>query len=141
LDKVYKSLFAQFVGSANTLRIYKNSKLIFSSDKDRLLALIEYLDKFGSRHRNVVIFDKILGRAAALLCIKAHCQEVWSPLGSQPAIDALEKLGVKYHFNRTIPCIQTPEGNMCPMERLSLGKEPDEFYRLMKSSIADTSKN
>jgi hypothetical protein len=135
---VYKSLFDEFVYSSQTLRIYKDEKLIFSSDKDKLLPLIEYLDKLGSRQQKVVIFDKILGRAAALLCIKANCQEVWSPLGSQLAINVLGQRGIKYHFSRTVPCILKPDSTeMCPMELLSVGKSPDEFYNLIKLRMAE----
>jgi hypothetical protein len=134
---VYQPLFDEFLTSKNTLRVYKSSKLIFTSDKDRLLPLVEYIDKFASQHHNVVIFDKIMGRAAALLCIKANCREVYSPLGSQLALDVLGKRGIKYHLTRTVPCIQTRDEKMCPMELLSIGKEPEEFYRLVKNSLAE----
>lgn len=130
---MYQHLFDEFITSKNTLHVYKGDKLIFTSDKDRLLPLIEYIDKFASQHHNVVIFDKIVGRAAALLCIKANCQEVFSPLGSQLAIEVLEKYGIKYHLTRTVPCIQTPEEKMCPMEALSIGKAPEEFYQLVRN--------
>jgi hypothetical protein len=132
---MYKSLFHKFVTCGNTLQVYKGDKLIFQSDKDRLLPLVEYIDKFSARNRNVVIFDKIVGRAAALLFIKANCREVYSPLGSQLAADVLGKRGTKYYFNRTVPCIQTPEGKMCPMEALSIGKEPEEFYKLIRDRL------
>jgi hypothetical protein len=134
---VYQPLFDQFVTSDNTLRVYKGNKLIFASDKDRLLPLVEYIHKFASKHRNVVIFDKIMGRAAALLCIKANCREVYSPLGSQLALDVLGKRGIKYHLTRTVPCIHTADEKMCPMELLSIGKEPEEFYRLIKNSLSE----
>jgi hypothetical protein len=133
---VYQPLFDKFLTSSNTLRIYKGGKLIFASDKDRLLPLVEYLEKFASHHRNVVIFDKIMGRATALLCIKANCREVYSPLGSQLAVEVLGKRGIKYHLTRTVPCIQTPDEKMCPMELLSIGKEPEEFYQLIKNLLA-----
>ena len=133
---MYQPLFAKFLTSDDTLRVYEGGKLIFTSDKDRLLPLVEYIDKFASHHRNVVIFDKIMGRAAALLCIKANCQEVYSPLGSQPAVEVLGKRGIKYHLTRTVPCIQTPDEKMCPMELLSIGKEPEEFYQLIKNLLA-----
>jgi len=130
---VYKPLFDEFLTSDNTLRVYENSKLIFASDKDRLLPLVEYIDKFASNHRDVVIFDKIMGRAAALLCIKADCREVYSPLGSQLAIELLEQYGIGHHLSRIVPCIQKPnQEGMCPMELLSFGKEPEEFYQLMR---------
>jgi hypothetical protein len=132
---MYKSLFNEFLTSANTLRVYNGSKLIFTSDKDRLLPLVEYLEH-ASHHRNVVIFDKILGRAAALLCVKAECHEVYSSLGSQLAIEVLEKCGIKYHLTRTVPCIQKPnQQQMCPMEVLSIGKEPEEFYQALKNLL------
>ena len=130
---MYKPLFDEFLTSDNTLRVYENSKLIFASDKDRLLPLVEYIDKFASNHRDVVIFDKIMGRAAALLCIKADCREVYSPLGSQLAIELLEQYGIGHHLSRIVPCIQKPnQEGMCPMELLSFGKEPEEFYQLMR---------
>jgi hypothetical protein len=137
---VHQSLFDEFVAGSNTLRVYKGNKLIFASDKDRLLPLIEYLEKSGPRHRGVVIFDKILGRAAALLCIKANCREVWSPLGSRLATEVLGKRGIKYHLTSTVPCIQKPDQTeMCPMEALSIGKEPEEFYRLIKGVLSGNS--
>jgi hypothetical protein len=134
---VYRPLFDEFLTSGNTLRVYKGNKLLFASDKDRLLPLVEYIEKFASNHRNVVIFDKIMGRAAALLCIMAKCGEVYSPLGSQLGIEVLGKRGIKYHLIRIVPCIQTPDENMCPMELLSVGKEPEEFYRLIKNLLAE----
>jgi hypothetical protein len=134
---VYQALFDEFLTSKNTLRVYKSSKLIFTSDKDRLLPLVEYIDKFASRHHNVVVFDKIVGRAAALLLIKADCREVFSPLGSQLAVEVLNKSGIKYHLTRTVPFIQTPDQKMCPMETLSIGKEPEEFYYLIKNLLIE----
>lgn len=135
---MYQHLFDEFLTSSNTLCVYKGNKLIFSSNKDRLLPLVEYLEKFASKHRNVVIFDKILGRAAALLCIKANCRAVYSPLGSQLAVEVLEQNGIKHHLGQIVPCIQKPNQiDMCPMEALSIGKEPEEFYRLIKNLSAE----
>lgn len=133
---MYKPLFDDFLTSNNTLYVYEDSKLIFASDKDRLLPLVEYLDKFAVNHRNVVIFDKIMGRAAALLSIKADCREVYSPLGSQLAVEVLEQYGIKHSLNKIVPCIQKPnQGDMCPMEALSIGKEPEDFYQLIRNLL------
>jgi len=135
---VYKPLFDEFLTSNNTLHVYEDSKLIFASDKDRLLPLVEYIDKSASKHRDVVIFDKIIGRAAALLCIKADCREIYSPLGSQLAIEVLEQHGIGHHLSQIVPCIQKPDHKgMCPMELLSIGKEPEEFYKLLKNILAE----
>ena len=135
---MYKPLFDEFLTSNKTLRVYEDGKLIFASNKDRLLPLVEYIDKSASHHRNVVILDKIMGRAAALLCIEADCREVYSPLGSQLAIEVLEQYGINHHLSQIVPCIQKAnQKGMCPMELLSIGKEPEEFYHLIKKLLAE----
>jgi len=133
---MYTPFFNEFLASDDTLQVYKDSKLLFSSDKDRLLPLLEYIDRFAPYHRQVVVFDKIMGNAAALLSVEAGCQEVYSPLGSQLAVKTLEKYDIKYHITEFIPYIQQPDGkDMCPMEKLSLDKGPEEFYEVMRGII------
>jgi hypothetical protein len=133
---MYTDLFSAFLASDDTLRIYQEETLIFSSDKDRLLPLMEYLADFSPEEPPVIIFDKIMGNAAALLAVKANCREVYSPLGSDLAVKTLEKHNIEYYLTETVPYIMRPDGKgMCPMEKLSIGKEPDEFYREMKARI------
>ena len=131
--QIYQPLFNEFLSSGDTLQVYEGDKLLFSSKKERLLPLLEYIDRLAPHHQQVAILDKIMGNAAALLSIKAGCQEVYSPLGSQIAVKTLGKYGVKYHLTEIVPYIQQPGGqDMCPMEQLSLDKEPEEFYQIMK---------
>ena len=108
--------------------------MIFSSSKERLLPLLEYIGSRSSTYQGVVILDKVMGNAAALLAIKARCREVYSPLGSKLAINTLDKYSVKHYIEQVVPYIQQDKGEeMCPMERLSIGKNSEEFYTLMRS--------
>ena len=133
---MHQHLFDEFLTTGDTLRVYEGNQPIFSSDKDGLLPLVEYIDRFTPHHRHVVIFDKIMGNAAALISVKAGCQEVYSPLGSQLAIKTLDKYGIKHHIIEIVLYIQKPGGeDMCPMEKLSIGKGPEEFYEVMKDII------
>ena len=119
--------------SYDTFRVYKGSKLFFVSNRGGLLPLCEYIKSFVPHHRLVVVFDKIMGNAAALLCVKATCLEVYSPLGSRLAVKTLDKYGIRYHFTKIVPYIQQPHSEeMCPMETLSIDKGPDEFYEIMR---------
>ena len=63
---MYAELFKLFLDSDNTLNVYKEDKLIFLSTKDRLLPLMDYVDGFANQYRQVVVFDKLIGNAAAL---------------------------------------------------------------------------
>jgi hypothetical protein len=133
----YSDLFKEFFSSQDTLRVYRDETLVFSSQQDRLLPLMEYSANHSLAEQPVVVFDKIMGNAAALLAARLNCREVYSPLGSELAVKTLEKYGIKYHLDEIVPFICRPDGKrMCPMEELSLGKSPDEFYREMESRIA-----
>ena len=132
---MYTRLFNKFLIGSDTLEVYKGSKLLFASNEEVLLPLLEYIDKFAHYHQ-VVIFDKIMGNAAALLAVKARCRKVYSPLGSQLAIKTLDKYGIEYHLTETVPYIRRPNGeDMCPMEKLSMNREPEEFYELIRNTI------
>jgi len=133
---MYSRLFSEFLTSGDSLQVYEGDKLIFASSKDRLLPLLEYIDRFAASHQQIVVFDKVIGRAAALLCARAGCREVYSPLGSQLAVKALDEYGIKYHLTKVVPYIQQlNHEDMCPMEKLSLDKGPEEFYEAIRSII------
>ena len=131
-----KERFRNFVISGDTLQIYREGRLVYSSDKDRVVPLLEYIDSLGTQEGPAVIFDKIMGNAAALLAVKARAEEVYSPMGSQLGVDTLKKNNVKYHLKTIVPFIQKPDSeDMCFMEKLSIGKTPDEFYIAIKAII------
>ena len=126
--------FDEFLTSDDTFRVYKEDGLVFSSNKDGLLPLLDYIDKLASRHKQIKIFDKIMGNAAALLSIEAGCREVHSPTGSALAVKTLNNYGIEYHLNEVVPYIQNRSGeDMCPMEKLSIDKSPGEFYEAVRT--------
>ena len=133
---MYMRLFNEFLTSSDTLRVYQGNKLFFSSNKNRLIPLLDYIARYGHNHEPVVLFDKVMGNAAALLSVMAGCREVYSPLGSQLAVKTLDRYGIKYHLTEIVAYIQNLSGKgMCPMEKLSVSKEPEEFYELMRKLL------
>jgi hypothetical protein len=77
-----------------------------------------------------------MGNAAALLSVKVGCREVFSPLGSDLAVMTLDEHGVGHHLTRTVPYIMREDGrDLCPMEQLSIGKGPEEFYLALLARI------
>lgn len=92
------------------------------------MSLIDYAGEFSPCEKDVTVFDRIVGNAAALLLSQMSCREVYSPLGSELAVETLRCFGISYHFTRVVPYIQDRSGEgMCPMEKLSLGRSPEEF--------------
>ena len=130
------SVFNEFLASSDRLRVYQGRKLVFSSTRENLLPIIEYIDSYNPCHRRVVIYDRIVGNAAALLSVLANCHEIYSPLGSQLAIATLDRYHVRHHLAEVVPYIRKPDSpDMCPMEKLSIDKDPETFYAAVKNSI------
>jgi hypothetical protein len=129
-------LFEAFLASDDTLRVYRDGALVYSSKKDRLLPLMEYSAGRDAGNGPVVIFDKVMGNAAALLAARAGCREVFSPLGSDLAVRTLDEHGIRHRLSRTVPFILRDDGQgLCPMEQLSIGKGPEEFYLALKARL------
>ena len=126
--------FERFLASNDSLWVYEGSKLLFRSTASGILPLIQYVKKRKRTRAEVIIFDRILGNAAALLAVKGGCRVAYSPIGSQLAINTLERYYVVHHITTIVPYIrQTTIDEMCPMERLSVGKDPETFYMAVKN--------
>ena len=124
------TLFNEFLVSNDKLRVYSGDKLIFASSKGGLSSLLEYIDKSSPLKKDVTVFDRVVGNAAALLLETMSCREVYSPLASELAIRTLRRFGISYHFTEIVPYIRgRGQEDMCPMEKLSLDKSPEEFYQ------------
>ncbi|MFC1870849.1 DUF1893 domain-containing protein [Chloroflexota bacterium] len=128
-----KRIFNKFLLSDDSLWVYEGDRHLFKSNKGGILSLIEYINEFVCHNSRIIIFDQITGNAAALLSVKAEAGEVYSHFGSKLATKTLGDYGIKYHFNEIVPYIKNHEQDgMCPMERLSIGKNPDEFFELVR---------
>jgi hypothetical protein len=79
-----------------------------------------------------VIFDKIVGQAVAFLAAYLKAQEVYGVTGSKLATAALEKFRISFYFQETVPNIMNKDQtDLCPMEKLSFDKSPEEFYNCL----------
>ena len=126
--------FESFLKSGDSIWIISSGRTVFSSQKRGLSPLLNYIEH-SPLMDEVVVLDKVTGNAAALLMKKACCREVLSPLGSELAAETLKKFGIVRNFMKTVPHIINREGNgMCPFEKMSIGKSPDEFYELVKNN-------
>jgi len=135
----YQRLYQAFLAGSDKLQIYDEGTLVFSSDREMLFPLLEYLSAKSSAYKDVTVFDKIMGNAAALLCIIARSREVYSPLGSELAVKTLDSYGIIHHITDVVLYIQRPgTTEMCPMEKLSTGKNPEEFYGVLKQAKQGT---
>ncbi len=112
-----------FSGKKWSFVLVKGNKIIFRSKADRLKPLIACIKKHRNEMRGGIVFDKIIGRAAAILLSYAKVKEIWTPTLSRGGKSILQKSGIKVNFGREVENIMNQKGNdLCPMEKLSLKK-------------------
>jgi hypothetical protein len=129
-----QEVFAEFKNSNDTLRVYQGGDCIFRSDRDVLGPLVDFIAQSAKPGNGIIILDKVMGNAAALLAVKAGAVRVFSPLGSDIAVESLHANKVEFFLEKKVPFILARNGkDMCPMEKLSLDKSPDEFYEIIKA--------
>lgn len=82
--------------------------------------------------RGAVVFDKVIGRAAAVLLAWAKVKVVWSPTISRLAKRYLAKNKIKVSYKRETECIMNRRGDdVCPMEKMSRKMPEKEFIARM----------
>jgi len=125
--------FEKFIKSEFGLEIWAGGKIIFRSRKSGIQGLLQFIKKNKKPTKDLIIFDKKVGNAAALLCTYLKTKEVCGVVGSKSAEITLKKNKIKFHFSKTIPYILNQKGiDICPMEKLSLLKTPKAFLNLLK---------
>ncbi|MFA6197782.1 MAG: DUF1893 domain-containing protein [Patescibacteria group bacterium] len=114
--------------------IIKNKRLLFRSNMSGLSPLAEAINQHGRELDGALIFDKVIGRAAAFLIIHAGIRKVYTPLISGPAMDILRSsrcvVGYLEKVNRILDKQMT---DLDPMERLALNATtPGQFIKLLR---------
>ncbi|MGB2696459.1 MAG: DUF1893 domain-containing protein [Candidatus Zixiibacteriota bacterium] len=122
------------------LKILSGSQVIFQSDEEGIAPVVNFLKTIRRDLRDFVIFDRIVGRAVALLFIYLskdlssegrRVSKVLGVTGSERAEEVLKKHEIPFHFLKTVPYIANrKKTGPCPFEELSEGKTPEEFWKI-----------
>jgi len=114
----------------HTLEAFSGETLIFHSDGKWLYPLFElenFLATTDYEPAHLVVKDKIVGRAAALLLIRLGVGYVIAGIMSRPGKEALEKYEVKYEYERLVDRIA------CRTEELLIDEsDPQKAYAMLK---------
>jgi len=129
-----KQKFEEFIKSGWGLELWLGNEIIFRSKKSGVQGLLDFINTHGAQYEGVVIFDKIVGQAVAYLAAYLKAKEVYGVTGSKLAAAALNKFCIEFHFQNTVSNIlNRDKTDLCPMEKLSVDKTPEEFYNALKS--------
>ncbi len=120
-----------------SLLIIKNGETVFESYDPMIKPLYTALQTNPEGMEDAILYDKIIGRAAAYLCILGKVKEIYTPLASETALSLLEEYNIPITAEKTIPVIMNRDNtDKCPMEKMALAsKTPEEFLATFQERI------
>ena len=125
-----KKQFEKFLETSWGLEIWSGDKIVFQSKKEGIGGLVDFIKENDNKYKDIIIFDKIVGQGVALLAAFLNAQALYGKIGSKLAAETLEKFKIRYYFQKTVPNILNKEKtDLCPLEKLSFSKTPEEFYQ------------
>ena len=129
LEKAVKAL------DGHTIALCKGENII-TSDKKGISPMIRFIDD-GADLRGYSAADLVVGKAAAMLFVKAGIKEVFAKTLSKSGKEYLEKHGITVKYDVLTDKILNRSGDgICPMEcAVSDTEDFDEGYRLIKEKL------
>lgn len=129
-------LVAKLKAENLTLIAAKGSTQIVSEEKGiaRVLRLLEESTDFLE---GADVADKIVGKAAAMLFIKAKVGRLYALTLSEQAQRCLAEHGICVRYERLVPYIQNRAGtDICPMEKAVMAlSDPEAAFRALSAAV------
>ncbi|MBN1475094.1 MAG: DUF1893 domain-containing protein [Syntrophaceae bacterium] len=121
-----------------SLALIENDKIIFSSRESGLRPLWECLKKYRQSKKTFILFDKLIGLAAAKLIVHARIiSRIETLLVSEPAKIFLDNNDIPIKAGQIVPNILTKDRRAtCPGEIIALNTSgTDEFLTKIEEML------
>jgi uncharacterized linocin/CFP29 family protein len=126
----------QLLEKSLSLVIAKDGEIIFETTKSGVTGFLSAVDKLGRENLyGASLADRIVGRAAALLCAYAGVKAVYAVVLSEGGKRVLEENSVRLEFGDIVPSIlNRQKTGACPFEKIvSDVSDGAEAYERLKS--------
>ncbi|NLK40182.1 MAG: DUF1893 domain-containing protein [Clostridiales bacterium] len=119
-----------------TLIASKGQEIIISKEKG-IARVLSLLNKAPDLLYGALVVDKIVGKAAALLFIKAGIAGLYALTLSKPALECLNEHGIPLQYETLVPHIKNRTGSdICPMEKAVMTiSDPDTAYTALRTAV------
>jgi len=135
----HEQLKAELHSTSITCIAYENYDFFYMSSERGIRPLFELCEKNQNRAA-LSVADKVIGKAAALLCAYGNVQTLYTDVVSQSALRILSHHGIGVAYGEVTEYIRNRTGDgKCPMEQLSQGTEdPKEMFLRVRGFLAQT---
>jgi len=113
----------------------KNGIVIFETETHGIFGFLDAIARLEKRLTGATVADKVIGVAAARLCIHAGVKSVFALTISEGGLKLLEEHGIPVCFKRKVANIlNRQKTDVCPFEKLAISSiDPEDAYFNLKS--------
>ena len=105
----------QFNQSDYTCLIIKDGEEVFSSSANGILPIVQAVPKMSGAY----LADKVIGRAAALICVHGGILAVYANIMTISAAEVFAEYGILFEVDEMVEAIQNRDRTgLCPFEEL-----------------------
>lgn len=116
-----------------SLVIAKNGAVIFETTKPGISGFLQAIENLDNKLVESAVADKIVGVAAAMLCVYSGVSSVFAQTISLEGIRAFEDNNIEYAFEKKVSSIlNRNKTDVCPFEKLAVssGNAQDAYVQL-----------
>jgi len=117
-----------------SLVFVKNSKPIFETKGEGLSGFLQAIEEYNGALSEASVADRIIGKAAALLCIYSKVKAAFAITLSQGGLEILNTHRIYIEFENITPTIlNLRKTDQCPFEKLLENiTEPNKAYEKIR---------
>jgi len=123
-----------------SLVIAKDEEVVFETKQSGVGGFLSVIEKFGRKKlHGSSVADKVIGRAAALLCVYCGVKALYAVVLSNGGKEVLEGNGVFFGFESLAPNILNQQKtDVCPFEKVVIVvSDVEEAYEKLKSYMKE----
>jgi UDP-3-O-acyl-N-acetylglucosamine deacetylase len=120
-----------------SLVIAKKRKVIFKTKNPGISGFLYAIEKLNKNLVSAAVADKIVGVAAAMLCVYSGVSSVFAQTISSEGIKVLETNKIEYLFEKKVANILNRNKNdICPFEKLAIVSDNAEDAYVKLKTLA-----
>lgn len=113
--------------------VFQGSNVLYRSVGKGVDPPVKYIQKYPYTKKKVTIYDRYIGRAAALLFLIIKPRSVLTTVVTTRALNLLRRHGIScYYLQKSKYLMGAASAKMCRWEKLAHGQQPRDFFDLVK---------
>ena len=134
-----KEMYARLDAGAAVVAA-RNGVIVAVEEGRGIGPLLKLLD--GMKLDGALVVDKVIGRAAAAICVQGGARKVCTRLAGKGAAELLEKRGIVFEAEQTVERIlNRDKTGSCPMEKTVDGMDdPAKMVEALRKKVAELRK-